>query len=211
MIGCVVPTPVTRQPANPLAGGRRLARAAGLGLATYGLAVGAHAAAGGHLPGWPVSVALTALLGVLAVAVTRRRLRLPALLAALVGSQGALHVLLSLLETPSASCAMGAGGHHADTVVCGPAAAASATMLMPSMPMLVAHAGATVATAWVLARGEAWLWRVLRSVVRLPVPARRSPGPRPAVPGPAGLRSAARWLRPDAPRGPPPAAAHVAT
>lgn len=207
----MVPTPVTRQPANPLAGGRRLARAAGLGLATYGLAIGAHAVGGGHVPGWPAGVILTALLGVLAVAFTARRRRLPGLLAALVGSQAALHVLLSLLETPSASCAMGAGGHHAVPVVCGPAAAASATMLMPSMPMLVAHAGATLATAWVLARGEAWLWRVLRSVLRLPVPAPRSPGMRFAVPGPAGLRSTARWVRPDAPRGPPPAAAFIAT
>lgn len=193
---------VTRQPANPLAGGRRLARAASLGVAMYGLAAGAHVVAGGGLPGWPVTALLTALLGVLAVAFTARRRRLPALFAVLAVGQAALHVLFSLLETPAASCLPAGGSHHAVTVTCAPGTA-SATMLMPSLTMLLTHVAATLATAWVLARGEAWLWRTLRSVFTLPMPRAGDAPRRVGVVARLEVRWVTRWVGPDAPRGPP--------
>jgi hypothetical protein len=193
---------VTRQPANPLAGGRRLARAAGLGLATYGLAVGAHVVAGGGLPGWPVTALLTALLGVLAVAFTARRRRLPALFAVLAVGQAGLHLLLSLLETRAASCVPAGGSHHAVAATCA-TGVASAPMLMPSLTMLVAHAAATLATAWVLARGEAWLWRTLRRAFSLPVSRAGDAPRRLGVVARFAVRWVTRWVGPDAPRGPP--------
>ena len=105
----------TRPPTDPTSGPWRLARVAGLGIAAYGLAVGAHVSAGGGRPGWPVSVMLIALLGVLGVAFTTRRRRLPALLGALTAAQAALHVLLSLLDAPASSCSLVAVGHHVAT------------------------------------------------------------------------------------------------
>ncbi len=158
----------TRPPTDPTAGPWRLARVAGLGIAAYGLAVGAHVGAGGGLPGWPASVMLTALLGVLGVAFTTRRRRLPALLGVLTAAQVVLHVILSLLEAPASSCGLVAVGHHVATSSCDPSAATtgSVAMAVPSLPMLLAHLAATAVTAWVLARGEAWLWRTLQGVPR---------------------------------------------
>jgi hypothetical protein len=198
----VVTQPAGWQPANPLAGGRRLARAAVLGGATYGLAVGAHVVGGGGLPGWSVGVMLTAVLGVLGLAGTARRLRLPTLLGTLALSQAALHVLFALLEAPATSCSVSEVSHHAATAMCGPSAAA-ATMLVPALPMLLAHGGATVATAWVLARGEAWLWRTLRRVLTVPVPPALLTTAQVSAVDRDGLGLVTTWVRPDAPRGPP--------
>ena len=36
-----------------------------------------------------------------------------------------------------------------------------------SWQMIVAHAAATAVTAWMLARGEAWLWRTAEQAVRV--------------------------------------------
>ena len=195
----------TRPPTDPTAGPWRLARVAGLGIAAYGLAVGAHVAAGGGLPGWPAGLMLTALLGVLGVAFTTRRRRLPALLGALTAAQVVLHVILSLLDAPESSCGLVAVGHHVATSSCDPSAATtgSVAMAMPSLPMLLAHLAATAVTAWVLARGEAWLWRTLQGVLAVPVAVRIGATPRVWVLQREAARSTTRWIRPDAPRGPP--------
>ena len=206
MIGPVTSRPVTRPPANPLAGRWRLARVAGLGVPTYGLAVGAHIAAGGGWPGWPVSLMLAALLGVSGVALTTRRRGLPTLLAVLVVGQTALHVLFTRLDA-TASCAVTGLAHHATAVSCGPSTGVgSAGMAMPSLPMLAAHLAATAVTAWLLARGEAWLWRTLGNVFTGPVLARVDEPVWLSV----DLRDTVRWTARrtgrDAPRGPPRAA-----
>ena len=195
----------TRPPTDPTAGPWRLARVAGLGIAAYGLAVGAHVSAGGGLPGWPASVMLTALLGVLGVAFTTRRRRLPALLGALTAAQVVLHVILSLLDAPAPSCGLVAVSHHVATSSCDPSVATtgSVAMAMPSLPMLLAHMAATAVTAWVLARGEAWLWRTLQGVLALPVAVRIGATPRVWVLHRDEPRSTTLWIRPDAPRGPP--------
>lgn len=195
----------TRPPTDPTSGRWRLARVAGLGIASYGLAVGAHVGAGGGWPGWPVSVMLAALLGVLGVAFTTRRRRLPAVLGVLTAAQLVLHVLLSLLDTPASSCSVVSVGHHAATASCDPsvATAGSAAMAMPSVSMVLAHLAATAATAWVLARGEAWLWRTVRGILAATVPVRITAAPRVWVLHREVVRTPIRWARPDAPRGPP--------
>jgi hypothetical protein len=197
---------VTRPPANPLVGWWRLARVAGLGLSTYGLAVGAHVAAGGGWPGWPISLMLAALLGVSGVALTTRRRGLPTLLAVLAVGQTALHVLFTRLDS-TASCGVTGLGHHATAVSCGPPTeVGSAGMAMPSLPMLVAHLAATAATAWLLARGEAWLWRTLRSAVTTPDLAPIDESAWVPVVLRTSVRSTVRRTGRDAPRGPPRAA-----
>ena len=195
----------TRPPTDPTSGRWRLARVAGLGTAAYGLAVGAHVSAGGGWPGWPVSVMLVALLGVLAVVFTNRRRRLPSLFGVLAAAQVALHVLLSLLDAPASSCSVVDVGHHAATASCDPSVAASGSvaMAMPSLSMLVAHVVATAATAWLLARGEAWLWRTLRGLLAVQMPVRITATWRVWLLDREAARPTSRWARPDAPRGPP--------
>ena len=193
--------PPRRQPASPLTGRVRLVRVGVLGLSAYGLAVGAHVAAGGAAPGWPVSLMLAALLGVLGVAFSARRRGRWALVGVLVATQAVLHGLFSLLDVPSAGCAVLTSGHHTMTAVCGPVD--STAMLVPSLPMLLAHLAATVATAWVLARGEAWLWRVVRSAFAPPmtVPPAEVSAERVLL-GP-DVRPSVRFTRPDTARAPP--------
>ena len=41
-------------------------------------------------------------------------------------------------------------------------------MAMPGPAMLAAHLAATVLTAWLLARGEEWLWRTVDALLRTP-------------------------------------------
>ena len=201
MIGPVMLAgPATRQPAGPLAGRLRLVRIGVLGLAAYGLAVGAHVAAGGSTPGWPLSVMLTTLLGVLAVAFTARRRGLGALLGVLIATQAILHGLFSVLDSPGAGCSMVTTGHHTMTAVCGSAGGA---MLLPTVPMLLAHLLATVATAWLLGRGEAWLWRTLRRVLNPGSPLRPASVPRVPAPGPESEHGLTVRLGADVPRGPP--------
>jgi hypothetical protein len=178
---------------------------AGLGTAAYGLAVGAHVGAGGGWPGWPVSVMLMALLGVLGVVFTTRRRRLPALLGVLTAAQAALHVLLSLLDAPASSCSVVATGHHVAAANCDPslATAGPVAMAMPSLPMHLTLVAATAATAWLLARGEAWLWRTLRGLLAMPAPVRVTATPVVRALHRAAVRPTIRWARPDVPRGPP--------
>jgi hypothetical protein len=147
---------------------------------------------------------LTALLGVLGVAFTTRRRRLPALLGVLTAAQVVLHVILSLLDASASSCGLVAVGHHVATSPCDPSVpTGSVTMAMPTLPMLAAHLAATAVTAWVLARGEAWLWRTLRGVLAVPLAVRIGATPRVWVFHRDAVRSSTRWARPDAPRGPP--------
>ena len=167
----------------------------------------AHLAGGGGWPGWPVTLILTGLLGVTSVALTSRRRRMPSVLLVLAAVQTLLHLLFSRIDGTAASCTVIAGGHHQATAACTPGAAHVSETLptLPSLPMTVAHLAATVVTAWLLARGEAWLWR---AVDRL-LPGRPSHGLAldGVVPVP-GVRREARMPRvvrpaPGAPRGPP--------
>lgn len=150
-------------PPAPVAGWRRAARAAGLGGASLGLGVTAHAAGGGVLPHAPGLVVLTVPVLLAAVLLTGRRLRLPAIVAVLGLEQWGLHQALGLLSPSVGSdCAVVGPAHHVGAMVCaGPAAAPDPMSHAGSgWLMLLTHAVATLVVAVVLARGEAALWRV---------------------------------------------------
>ena len=174
---------ITRSARDPRAGSRRLLRATAFGMPCYALALLAHVTAGGAWPGWPVTLMLTLLLGVTGLALTHRRRRFGSLLTPLLAAQAGLHWVLSMtdLTTPTGRLAPGCvdvlvsahqhGGCSASTAAgavtdlatatIGGTGSTPAAMVMPSPLMVVAHLLATVATAWLLARGEAWLWRAV--------------------------------------------------
>lgn len=76
--------------------------------------------------------------------------------------------------------------------------------------MTTAHLAATVVTAWVLARREAWLWRAVDRLLPRP-PARRLAPDTASVPG-IRREAPVAWVfgpAPGAPRGPPEALVHL--
>ena len=188
---------------GPLTGAVRLLRAGVLGGATLLLATGAHLLGGGELPG-PATLALTTfLVGLLAVTVTARRLRLPVLLPLLGLEQGLLHVVLD--ATTSATTCSPAAGHvvHAAGTALACATGQPMAMTAPAgWSMWLAHLLATAVTAWVLTRGEAALWALAARAVGAATaapgarPSRRRPQPVPvrpvALPAVRQERAAAR-------------------
>ena len=148
----------------------RAVRVAVLGAASLVLATSAHIIGGGTLPSLGV-LALTALvLGLVAVPLTGRRCRTGVLVAVLGVQQSLLHLVFTAVAEQR-------GCEPSDLVATahqlGAACAMNMSMDMPmtaaeaSWPMILAHAAATAATAWLLARGEAWLWRTAEQVVRV--------------------------------------------
>ena len=148
----------------------RAVRVAALGAASLVLAISAHIIGGGTLPSLGV-LALTALvLGLVAVPLTGRRCRTGVLVAVLGVQQSLLHLVFTAVAEQR-------GCEPSDLVATahqlGAACAMNMSMDMPmtaagaSWPMILAHGAATAATAWLLARGEAWLWRTAEQVVRV--------------------------------------------
>ena len=190
---------MTYAPAMTLTGGwARLARAGVFGGASLFLATAGHVVGGGTLPGAGL-LALTAIgLALLSVTLTVRRLRFEVLLAALGVEQILLHLLFHA-STTAATCAPVLMPGHTMSTVCGMGAATAA-----SWPMLLGHALAVLATAWLLARGERWLWAVADRIHRY---AGSAPGrvrrPRPVVVSVlAVFLVPARWVL-TGPRAPP--------
>ena len=152
----------------------RALRVAVLGTASLLLAATAHVIGGGALPSLGV-LALTALvLGLVAVPLTGRRCRTAVLVAVLGVQQSLLHLVFTAVAEqrgcePSGLVATA----HQLGAACAMSMATNMPMDMPmttagaSWPMILAHAAATAATAWLLARGEAWLWRTAEQVVRV--------------------------------------------
>jgi hypothetical protein len=162
----------------------RAVRVAVLGATSLLLATSAHAVGGGDLPALGVLAVTAIVLGLVAVPLTARRCRTGVLLAVLGVQQTLLHLLFgsaaahpgcdpSGLETAAhqlgAACAMhGTGPMSVQSTgpmsvqSTGPMADAGTT----SWTMIVAHIAATIATAWLLGRGEAWLWRTAEQAVR---------------------------------------------
>jgi len=148
----------------------RAVRVAVLGAASLVLATSAHIIGGGTLPSLGV-LALTALvLGLVAVPLTGRRCRTGVLVAVLGVQQSLLHLLFTAVAEQR-GCEP--SGLVATAHQLGAACAMNMPMDMPmtatgaSWPMILAHAAGTAATAWLLARGEAWLWRTAEQVVRV--------------------------------------------
>jgi hypothetical protein len=197
-----VSVPAASPEALPLRGARRVLRSAVLGSASLALAVGAHVAGGGAAPGSGMLLLSAALVGLVALPATARRVRLGWLAPLLGLEQALLHALFQAAGSAvcTAPAATGAGhpGHHADAALACLPAAGSATMTMPDGPMLLAHLLATLATAWVLVRGESALWSLAERVVRA------------AVARPGVLRAAVAVPVPPAPRRRPHQRAHGA-
>jgi hypothetical protein len=148
----------------------RAVRVAVLGAASLVLATSAHIIGGGTLPSLGV-LALTALvLGLVAVPLTGRRCRTGVLVAVLGVQQSLLHLVFTAVAEQR-------GCEPSDLVSTAHQLGAACAMDMPmgmpmpaagaSWPMILAHAAATAATAWLLARGEAWLWHTAEQVVRV--------------------------------------------
>jgi hypothetical protein len=177
------------------------------------LATTAHVVGGGSAPPVAVLVVCGLLVGQVAVTATARRCRFGALVALLAVEQVLLHWLFSAsAATPGCHGVPLATAHHGGTLEAmgcadgtgdglGPAALGSA-----APAMWLAHAAAVLGTAWLLARGEVWLWRLAHKVVEA---ATATPADRPS--GRRTVRHpAVRWLElptppasPAAPRGPP--------
>jgi hypothetical protein len=171
------------------------------------LAATAHLGGGEHLPSPGVLAVLALFVGLAAAALTRRRCRLPLLLGVLAAEQLGLHLLLG--AGAATGCVGGpmTAGHGALAACPGDAVAAADASGHPlGGPMLTAHVVATLLTAWLLACGEAALWRVVDRVARAagaavvgwPAPAPRPP----ALPDLTLDHSSDRWDA-TAPRGPP--------
>ncbi len=162
----------------------RWLRSGAIGGTILALAAGAHTLAGGVLPAPMVMLALTALTAVVSVAVTGIRVPLTLMLALLGASQLLLHNAFDLLSNPTvptASLVDPAMAHHlmgVPAALAPPATAMTHMSMQPGHPaaalaMTLAHVGATLATAVVLAKGEEALWLLadwLRPLVRLAAP-----------------------------------------
>lgn len=189
----------------PSRGAGRALRVALLGGGSLLLATAAHLSGGGTLPAPGVLAVAAFVLGLVAVLLTRHRVRLPLLVAALIPQQVALHVLFDTAAAAAGGCTPVQAAHHAMSVLsCMP------THGMGPMgyawPMFVGHLVATLGTAWLLAIGEAWCWRLVDRVARAAyaTPALR-PGRRRPRPVTAALTSSllVRPHRPRLARGPP--------
>ena len=193
---------------RPTSGTVRFARAGVLGGLSLLLAVGAHVLGGGQVPAAGVLLVSALLLGLGAAVVTRRRCGPRLLVPLLMVQQVLLHELFSVAAAAggcTSSAVVAHGGHLASVCVGGSGAAMA--VAAPTWLMWSAHLLATVATAWLLARGEAWLWRAVDRVGAAAglgrstgVPAGRvAPARTPLV---VPTWTTTRWA-PAGPRGPP--------
>ncbi|WP_427016314.1 hypothetical protein ACQCSX_16320 [Pseudarthrobacter sp. P1] len=207
----------------------RLLRSAAIGATILSLAAAAHVLAGGMLPDPLILAALAALTGLVSTVATRIRVSLPAMLGLLGAGQLALHQGFDLLSGGTGpSVPMPALHDHSLSAAAQTAAAfqqaTAAGMAGPAMSattmadhgggfaMTAAHALATVATAVVLARGEAALWALAQWLRPLLTPAADVVRPLPLahalpVPGTVAVPRPWRYLRSHSRRGPPAAAA----
>lgn len=147
-------------------GGARVLRGLLAAAVAVGSAAAAHLAAGHHGP-HPVILLLAMAVSVpVCVALARVRLSRWRLAAAVLFSQGVLHVLFALFPHSHASASLSVGQsshpghhHHVDHLVLAePAAsAASAHGVVPDAAMSMAHLSAGVLTYALLRRGEVLL------------------------------------------------------
>ncbi len=203
---------------SPATGPLRAVRVAVVTAVVLLLGVGAHVLGGGRLPTAVVLVVLAVLLAPAVVLATRTRLGTGKGMALLGGAQLGIHLALHAMA-PTAGVAVAHhhvhGGDvavlaalHAQAGAPGAMATMSGMSGMSAMAgltptMLLAHAVGTAVTAWLLARGEDVLWRVL-SFLLPTVPGRvRLPGrPTALVPALRARRSSA-LCRPIGSRAPP--------
>ena len=166
-----MPRPVTAYPLRysraVLLAGRgvvRAVRASAAASVVVMLASAAHAGAGGAAPATGPLLLGTALVAPICWLLSGRRLTVGRLATLLTVAQLPIHLALSALPTEHT-------GHHGI-----PGLAASGSLGDEAL-MLAAHIAAALAAAWLLARGEAILWRVVRRLaprrLEIVLPARR--------------------------------------
>jgi hypothetical protein len=199
---------VTPSPGRSLSLSKGVGRALRVSLLGGGsllLATAAHLSGGGTLPSPGVLAVAAFVLCLVALVLTRHRVRLPVLLAALVPQQVALHVLFDTAAAAVGGCTTAQAAHHAMTVLtCMPAHGMGPTGY--AWPMVVGHLVATLGTAWLLARGEAWCCALVERVADA---AYVAPGARPGRRRPRPVTAVlvhcllVRPHRPRATRGPP--------
>jgi hypothetical protein len=160
------------------------------------------------------------LLGLVAVMLTARQVRLPVLVAVLGAQQLVLHHVFASASEVVVGCA---SGHQALHVAADFSASGSGTTPgcsawgpglgaeqagTPGWLMLAAHALATFLTAWLFVRGEARLWALARRAIATadlaPSGWPHAPG-RPDLPALTTVVLAAPACADAAPRAPPPA------
>lgn len=205
------PDSVRRERRVPTTGAHRLVRVAALGGTSLVLACAAHMVGGGHLPSAGVLIVAGILIGLVAVTATTRRCRTGVLLGLLAVQQIILHLVFEA-SAAAAGCGVMSevAGHHATmSAHAAPACmmtSAADTMSMPGWAMWVGHLVATLLTALLLARGEAWLWRVADQVITAATAApshRQARERRPPVAVEPFSPATPRAYTPADPRGPP--------
>ena len=195
----------------PTRGLARLIRIGVLGGASMTLAAVAHVLGGGMLPTAGVLLVTGLLVGIGAVTLTTRRCRFGVLAPVLALQQALLHWVFTAAAAVPTSCVPASSGaaHHGSGLIAHCAATMhtmGAGFPMSGGAMWLTHGVAVVLTAWLLARGEAWLWRTAAAIVEAAT-ATLTTGP--AVPPrrPVWTASALALpplaMSPAAPRGPP--------
>ena len=149
----------------------RFPRAVAFTAAMFALAAGAHVLAGGSMPHPAIFTGLVALVLLPVMMLAKTRVTAPVMAFLLITGQLLLHEAFSALSV-SKSFASGAGEHlHAAAPLAAAAAGGTAQHVHTADPlMLVLHGLATLATALVLARGEAAVWALaawLRPLIRI--------------------------------------------
>jgi hypothetical protein len=137
----------------------RLARAAIFGGMSLLLATAGHLAGGGALP----DAALLTLTGVglalVAASLTARRVRFATVVSVLAVEQLLVHLLFHAASVGNGCADVVMPGHAMTaTTVCGGAVSSGAA---DGWSMLLGHSVAVLVIAWLLARGERWLWRAV--------------------------------------------------
>jgi len=148
----------------------RFPRAVAFTAAMFALAAGAHVLAGGVLPQPAIVTGLVALVLLPVMILAKTRVSAPATAFLLTAGQLVLHEAFSAFSV-SQSFAPVAGEHlHAAGPLAAVAGGAVEHLHAADPLMLVLHALATLATAVVLARGEAAVWALaawLRPLIRI--------------------------------------------
>jgi hypothetical protein len=186
----------------------RFPRAVALTAAMFALAAGAHVLAGGSLPEPAILAGLLAVVLAPVMILAKLRITTPFMAALLGVGQLVLHEAFNALSV-SAGFTPVAGGHLHGA---GPVPLTALALMpehaaAPGALMLILHAVATLATALVLARGEAAVWALaawLRPLIRILTAVVVPDWPH--LPAPHLTVVASRWrsLRLPALRGPPP-------
>jgi len=186
----------------------RFPRAVAFTAAMFALAAGAHVLAGGVLPQPAIFVGLVALVLLPVMMLAKIRVSAPVSVFLLTAGQLVLHEAFSALSVPQ-SFAPIAGDHvHAGgTLAAVAAGGGAAEHLHAADPlMLVLHGLATLATAVVLARGEAAVWALaawLRPLIRILAAVFLPDWPQLPAPRPRFFGALWRSLRLPTRRGPP--------